>query len=207
MDDDRERLWSGLREHREDRRRTGVVGVCPVERFEGFVPFAHELRDGVRRARVVTVEQRRADRERDVRAGDALERELMVHGADANLARLARIVERDLGVAVDAVPGAGAAGGMGAAMLAFFGATLKPGIEIVTAAVDLDDHVRDADLIHVHAIDFFFDYFAVTKPIHRKPMIATTHGGSVTLEEARPGQTPPGALFTIRVESEATHPG
>ena len=71
----------------------------------------------------------------------------MVQVLDANLARLARIVERDLGVAVDAVPGAGAAGGMGAAMLAFFGATLKPGIEIVTAAVDLDTHVRDADLV------------------------------------------------------------
>ena len=71
----------------------------------------------------------------------------MVQVLDANLARLARIVERDLGVAVDAVPGAGAAGGMGAAMLAFFGATLKPGIEIVTAAVELDAHVRDADLV------------------------------------------------------------
>jgi glycerate kinase len=62
-------------------------------------------------------------------------------------ARLARIIARDLGVAVDQVPGAGAAGGMGAAMLAFFGATLKPGIEIVTAAVDLDTQVRDADLV------------------------------------------------------------
>ncbi len=71
----------------------------------------------------------------------------MVQTLDANLARFAHIVERDLGVAVDAVPGAGAAGGMGAAMLAFFGATLKPGIEIVTAAVDLDTHVRDADLV------------------------------------------------------------
>ena len=71
----------------------------------------------------------------------------MVQALDANLARLARIVGRDLGVAVDTVPGAGAAGGMGAAMLAFFGATLKPGIEIVTAAVDLDTHVRDADLV------------------------------------------------------------
>ena len=71
----------------------------------------------------------------------------MVQVLDANLARLARIVGRDLGVAVDTVPGAGAAGGMGAAMLAFFGATLKPGIEIVTAAVDLDAHVRDADLV------------------------------------------------------------
>jgi glycerate kinase len=71
----------------------------------------------------------------------------MVQVLDANLGRLARIIERDLGVAVDQVPGAGAAGGMGAAMLAFFGATLKPGIEIVTAAVDLDAHVRDADLV------------------------------------------------------------
>ena len=71
----------------------------------------------------------------------------MVQALDANLARLARIVGRDLGVAVDTVPGAGAAGGMGAAMLAFFGATLKPGIEIVTAAVDLDTQVRDADLV------------------------------------------------------------
>lgn len=71
----------------------------------------------------------------------------MVQVLDANLARLARIIARDLGVAVDQVPGAGAAGGMGAAMLAFFGATLRPGIEIVTAAVDLDAHVRDADLV------------------------------------------------------------
>jgi glycerate kinase len=71
----------------------------------------------------------------------------MVRTLDDNLARFARIVERDLGVAVADVPGAGAAGGMGAAMMAFFGATLKPGIEIVTAAVDLDGQVRDADLV------------------------------------------------------------
>ncbi|MBO1361732.1 glycosyltransferase family 4 protein [Acetobacter sacchari] len=35
----------------------------------------------------------------------------------------------------------------------------------------------DADLIHVHAIDFFFDYFAATTWLHRKPMIVSTHGG------------------------------
>jgi alpha-1,3-mannosyltransferase len=38
-------------------------------------------------------------------------------------------------------------------------------------------HIRDADLVHVHAIDFFFDFLAITKLVHRKPLIATTHGG------------------------------
>lgn len=38
-------------------------------------------------------------------------------------------------------------------------------------------HLGDADLVHVHAIDFFFDAFALAKPLHRRPMVATTHGG------------------------------
>jgi alpha-1,3-mannosyltransferase len=35
----------------------------------------------------------------------------------------------------------------------------------------------DADLVHVHCIDFFFDAFAATKWLHRRPLIASTHGG------------------------------
>lgn len=38
-------------------------------------------------------------------------------------------------------------------------------------------HIRDADLVHVHAVDFFFDFLSLTRLVHRKPMIATTHGG------------------------------
>lgn len=38
-------------------------------------------------------------------------------------------------------------------------------------------HIRDADLIHVHAIDFFFDALAWGRILHRRPMVATTHGG------------------------------
>jgi alpha-1,3-mannosyltransferase len=38
-------------------------------------------------------------------------------------------------------------------------------------------HIGDADLVHVHAIDFFFDFLAITSPLHRRRMIATTHGG------------------------------
>jgi alpha-1,3-mannosyltransferase len=38
-------------------------------------------------------------------------------------------------------------------------------------------HLREADIVHVHAIDFFFDALAVGWLIHRKPLVATTHGG------------------------------
>ncbi|PCK82628.1 glycosyltransferase family 4 protein [Rhizobium sophoriradicis] len=38
-------------------------------------------------------------------------------------------------------------------------------------------HLADADLIHVHAIDFFFDALAWGRLLHRKPMLVTTHGG------------------------------
>ncbi len=38
-------------------------------------------------------------------------------------------------------------------------------------------HLSDADIVHVHAIDFFFDYLAVTRFLHRKPLVVSTHGG------------------------------
>lgn len=71
----------------------------------------------------------------------------MVRQLDDNLARFGELIRRDLGVAVGAAPGAGAAGGMGAALLAFCGAELRPGIDIVMEAVGLDAAVRDADLV------------------------------------------------------------
>jgi alpha-1,3-mannosyltransferase len=38
-------------------------------------------------------------------------------------------------------------------------------------------HLKDADIVNVHAVDFFCDFIAFTKLIHRKPIILTTHGG------------------------------
>ena len=38
-------------------------------------------------------------------------------------------------------------------------------------------HLRSVDLIHVHAIDFFFDFLALTWFLHQRPMVVSTHGG------------------------------
>jgi len=37
--------------------------------------------------------------------------------------------------------------------------------------------ISDADVVHVHGIDFFFDFLALTRPLHGKTLVATTHGG------------------------------
>ncbi len=71
----------------------------------------------------------------------------MVQQLDQALQHYARIIERDLAVGVEHQPGAGAAGGMGAALLAFLRAELKPGIDIVMEAVDLASHMPGADVV------------------------------------------------------------
>ncbi|NHN85955.1 glycosyltransferase [Acetobacter musti] len=38
-------------------------------------------------------------------------------------------------------------------------------------------HLSGADIVHVHAIDFFFDYLALTRCLHRHPLVVSTHGG------------------------------
>jgi alpha-1,3-mannosyltransferase len=37
--------------------------------------------------------------------------------------------------------------------------------------------LRGADLVHVHGVDFFFDFLALTRPLHGRPLIVSTHGG------------------------------
>lgn len=38
-------------------------------------------------------------------------------------------------------------------------------------------HLDGFDIIHVHAVDFFCDYLALTRPLHGKPLVLSTHGG------------------------------
>src|SRR5256884_187212 len=65
----------------------------------------------------------------------------MVSDLDAALKQFAEIIRRDLGVDVEQLPGAGAAGGLGAGLVAFTDARLRPGAEMVMEALRLDDRL------------------------------------------------------------------
>jgi len=66
---------------------------------------------------------------------------------DAALRSYGEIVERELGVSVLDTPGAGAAGGLGAGLIAFLGARIEPGVEVVARTVRLGERLRGADLV------------------------------------------------------------
>lgn len=71
----------------------------------------------------------------------------MVAELDAALAHYGELLRRDLGVEVMTTPGAGAAGGLGAGLLAFAHATLVPGAELVLTTLDFDRAVAGASLV------------------------------------------------------------
>ena len=66
---------------------------------------------------------------------------------EAGLAQLAAVLRRDLGADVEHVPGAGAAGGVGAGALALLGARLTPGIDLLLDLVGFDEVVEGKDLV------------------------------------------------------------
>ncbi|MEP6757640.1 MAG: glycerate kinase [Actinomycetota bacterium] len=66
---------------------------------------------------------------------------------DRALGHLAAVAARDLGVDHSREAGAGAAGGLGYGLLAFTGARLRPGVEIVMEVVGFEQRIRAADLV------------------------------------------------------------
>jgi glycerate kinase len=71
----------------------------------------------------------------------------MVAELDAALRHFAEIIRRDLGADVEQLAGAGAAGGLGAGLVAFAGARLQPGAEMVMEALHLDERLMGAQLV------------------------------------------------------------
>lgn len=73
--------------------------------------------------------------------------EHMVKILDAKLENFGKVVEDTLGISLLQYPGAGAAGGMGAALLAFLDAELERGIDIVIEATQLERKIMDSNLV------------------------------------------------------------
>lgn len=70
-----------------------------------------------------------------------------VETLDAGLANLAECVARDVHTSIRDIPGSGAAGGLGGGLLAFARATLRPGVDIVIDAVQLERRLRGCALV------------------------------------------------------------
>lgn len=75
---------------------------------------------------------------------------------DSNLKHYAEVVKRDMGKEIDKVEGAGAAGGLGAALIGFCNGKLESGIDLVIKYSNLEEKVRKADFVFTGegSIDF-----------------------------------------------------
>ncbi|MEQ9810410.1 glycerate kinase family protein [Streptococcus jiangjianxini] len=71
----------------------------------------------------------------------------MVDILDKNLKRYAKVINDEFDVDVDQVPGAGAAGGLGAGLLAFTNSQLRSGIDIVIDVTGLEEYIKKADYV------------------------------------------------------------
>ena len=66
---------------------------------------------------------------------------------EAGMVNYRDLIRRQFGVDPDAIPGAGAAGGLGAALTVFLGGEMKSGIETVLDLIDFDRRLEGADLV------------------------------------------------------------
>ncbi len=66
---------------------------------------------------------------------------------DQKLVALGDKIEEKTGIRIHESPGAGAAGGLGGALLAFFPVELKPGIDVVMEAIHFKEKLKNADLV------------------------------------------------------------
>jgi glycerate 2-kinase len=71
----------------------------------------------------------------------------MITQLDQGLTNFANIVEKELNKPFRDIPGAGAAGGLGAGLIAFLSADLQRGVDIVLEAVRFQDHLKEAALV------------------------------------------------------------
>jgi glycerate kinase len=71
----------------------------------------------------------------------------MVEKLDNNLRYFNEVVKNELGKNVNKIPGAGAAGGLGAGLVAFLGAELKAGVDIILDLINFEKRLENVDLV------------------------------------------------------------
>ena len=104
----------------------------------------------------------------------------MIEILDQNLSHYAEVIKEQLGKDVISKAGAGAAGGLGAGLMAFLDGTLKKGIEMVIEYSALEEKVKDVDMVWTGegSIDFQTQYgktplgVATVAKKYNKPVIA-----------------------------------
>ena len=74
---------------------------------------------------------------------------VMVEELDNALRKYASIIKKDIGIDILDYPGSGASGGLGAAFMAFFGAKLRLGSDIVLDLLDINSALENTDLVIV----------------------------------------------------------
>ncbi|WP_160676093.1 glycerate kinase [Clostridium sp. C8-1-8] len=104
----------------------------------------------------------------------------MIITLDDNLKQYAKIIKQQLEKDVLDIPGAGAAGGLGAGLMAFLGGTLRRGIDIVVEYTGLEEKIKNADMVWTGegSIDFQTEFgktpigVAIVAKKYNKPVIA-----------------------------------
>jgi glycerate kinase len=104
----------------------------------------------------------------------------MVAILDDNLRHYASVIKDQLNIDAIDIPGAGAAGGLGAGLMAFLGGTLKKGIDMVIQYAGLEEKIKDCDMVFTGegSIDFQTQYgktpmgVALVAKKYDKPVIA-----------------------------------
>ncbi len=115
----------------------------------------------------------------------------LVQELDANLGHFARILARDLEIEVEEVPGAGAAGGLGAGLMAFLGGKLTSGVELVMEQAGIDEELADSHLVFTGEGELDAQSIHGKVPVgvarravkHLVPVIALAGGTDEHLEE------------------------
>lgn len=97
---------------------------------------------------------------------DCLSREQVAAGHQVRVVTLDSIFHTDV-----KLPAEEAMGGVEVRRVRWWGSTRYP---IAPAVIK---HIKDADIVHIHGVDFILDYLALTKILHKKPLVLSTHGG------------------------------